>query len=92
MTAPTPFSDRVAFHPWVGDRYHANSPRMLVIGESHYGAALSDSDVTTEGRDVPSSCCPALGLQTHAPRNRVPCVVLNCCQKLRWSYAMKHMF
>lgn len=48
MTAPAMFSKLVAFHPWVGDRYHSNSPRMLVIGESHYEAALSESGVTTE--------------------------------------------
>jgi len=38
--------------------------------------------------EIPCFQRPAHGLQTHAPRNRVPCVAQNSCLKLRKGYAM----
>ena len=40
----------VGFHPWIGDRYGADSRfgvRLLVLGESHYGAARQENPMET---------------------------------------------
>lgn len=34
------------YEPWVGDRYDKSSPRLLLLGESHYGADADQPDAT----------------------------------------------
>lgn len=42
------FSEQIAFHPWVGSRYLFSSPKVLILGESHYEVALHEHSFTTE--------------------------------------------
>jgi hypothetical protein len=32
----------MAFHPWIGTNYDASLPKILVLGESHYGVVIND--------------------------------------------------
>lgn len=48
MAIQTKFSEQVVFAPWIGKEYDRQSPRMLVLGESHYGVELTESQFTTE--------------------------------------------
>lgn len=34
------------FKPWIGDRYGEQSPRLLLLGESHYGEGADQADAT----------------------------------------------
>lgn len=43
--------DGVGFHPWIGERYRADSRfgiRVLVLGESHYGTEGTETSTVTE--------------------------------------------
>lgn len=38
----------MAFRPWIGSRYDSTSPKVLVVGESHYGIPVTEREATTE--------------------------------------------
>ena len=38
----------IKFHPWVGNNYESENPKILILGESHYGDADENKEIFTQ--------------------------------------------
>lgn len=38
----------IKFHPWVGNNYEYENPKILILGESHYGNANENKEIFTQ--------------------------------------------